>query len=208
MQKKSSTDQNKFFVNNNKALTAAAVAIAAIAFSGCTTTLPRDQATRSEQHADINAKADSTLTRLYEAAPNSESLVSKAKGVLVFPKVLSASFVVGAEHGNGVLRVNGQNQGYYSTSSGSFGLQAGAQSKAIVLLFMTQEALDKFRNSSGWTAGVDATVAVANLGANGSIDTNTAKEPVVGFVMTNAGLVAGVSLQGTKITKVDEKPVQ
>jgi len=112
--------------------------------------------------------------------------------------------VVGAEHGDGVLRVGGQNKGYYSTSSGSFGFQAGAQSKAIILVFKTQEALDKFLASNGWTAGVDATVAVANLSANGSVDLNTLRQPVVGFVMTNAGLMAGVSLEGTKVNRIDE----
>ena len=110
---------------------------------------------------------------------------------------------MGGERGHGVLKVNGQNEGYYTTTSGSIGLQAGAQSKAIVMLFMTAEALEHFRNSNGWTAGADATVAVANIGANGQIDTNTMNEPIIGFVMTNAGLVAGVSLNGTKVEKSD-----
>lgn len=175
----------------------------ALSLAACTTTLPQEHTTPAEQRQDINTSADATLERLYENASESRDLVERAHGVLVFPKVLSASFIVGGEHGNGVLRVNGQNQGYYSTTSGSIGFQAGAQSKAIVLLFMTKEALDHFRNSNGWTAGADATVAVANIGANGRIDTNTLNEPVIGFVMTNAGLVAGVSLNGTKIEKTD-----
>ena len=123
--------------------------------------------------------------------------------MLIFPDVLSGSFIIGAEHGKGVLRVGGANAGYYSTTAGSIGFQAGAQSKAMVLLFMTQGALDKFRNSSGWTVGADATVAVVDIGANGRIDTNTAQQPVVGFVMNNGGLMAGVSLAGTKISKID-----
>lgn len=179
------------------------LAVAGLAFSGCTTTPPKDQASATERRTDINASADATLTRLYEAAPDARTLVDQAKGVLVFPRVLEASFVVGAEHGNGVLRVNGKNEAYYSTTGGSFGFQAGAQSKAIVLLFMTQDALDKFRASNGWTAGADATVAVATIGANGKIDTNTARESVIGFVLTNAGLMAGVSLHGTKINRLE-----
>ena len=127
--------------------------------------------------------------------------MARAKGVLIFPDVLSGSFIIGAEHGKGVLRVGGANAGYYSTTAGSIGFQAGAQSKAMVL-FMTQGALDKFRNSSGWTVA-DATVAVVDIGANGRIDTNTAQQPVVGFVMNNGGLMAGVSLAGTKISKID-----
>jgi len=179
-----------------------AVAFAGLAFSGCTTTAPRNEATATQQRNEINTGADATLTRLYESARDSRSLVQKAAGVLIFPNVISGAFVIGAEHGRGVLRVKGKNAGYYSTSAGSIGFQAGAQSKAIVLLFMTPEALEKFRNSSGWTVGVDATVAIATIGANGSIDTNTMKSPVVGFVLTNAGLMAGVSLEGAKIQKI------
>lgn len=194
--------RKRMSATHRRTLSILAMTVAALAFTGCTTTLPRDQASVAEQHAEINTRATSTLSRLYEAAPSSRSLVSKARGVLVFPKVLSASFVVGAEHGDGVLRTDGRDAGYYSISGGSVGFQAGAQSKAIVLLFMTQAALDKFRSSNGWTAGVDATIAVANIGANGSIDTNTANEEVIGFVMTNAGLMAGVSLEGTKINRI------
>lgn len=196
----------KMSVLHSKTLSILAMTIAGLAFTGCTTTLPKDDASAAQQKAEINTGTSAALDRLYQAAPESRELVANAKGVLVFPKVLSASFVVGGEHGNGVLRTNGNNDGYYSLSGGSIGFQAGVQSKAVVMLFMTQEALDNFRASNGWTAGVDATVAVANIGANGSIDTNTAGEEVIGFVMTNAGLVAGVSLEGSKIQKISEAP--
>lgn len=177
-------------------------ALAVLSLAACTTTLPQEPGTPAEQRQEINLRSDPALERLYTNANEARDLVQRAAGVLVFPRVLSASFVVGGEHGEGVLRVNGQPQGYYSTTSGSIGFQAGAQSKAIVILFMTPEALDHFRNSNGWTAGADATVAVANIGANGRIDSNTLREPIIGFVMTNAGLVAGVSLNGTKIEKL------
>jgi len=185
-------------------LVAVALATSALALTACTTTLPRDHQSGIENREDINTRADAALKRLYDVAPNSRQLVSQAAGVLIFPRVIGASVVVGAEHGDGVLRVKGQNKGYYSTSSGSFGFQLGAQSKAIIFVFKTKEALDKFLASSGWTAGVDATVAVANLSANGSVDLNTLREPVVGFVMTNAGLMAGVSLEGTKVNRIDD----
>ncbi len=194
--------KRKLSISRSKGLAVLAVALASLAFAGCTTTAPKDQATAAQQRNDINTNANTTLSRLYKSTPDARSLVERAKGVLVFPTVLSAGFVIAAEHGNGVLRVNGRNEGYYSTSAGSIGFQAGAQSKAIVLLFMTQEALNKFRNSNGWTVGADATVALANVGANGKIDTNTAQQSVVGFVLTNAGLMAGVSLEGAKIQKV------
>src|SRR5690606_7611201 len=118
-----------------KILVAMAVATAALAVTACTTTLPREQESGIERRDNINERADAALKRLYEVAPNSRELVSQAAGVLVFPRVIGASVVVGAEHGDGVLRVKGQNKGYYSTSSGSFGLQLGAQSKAIILVF-------------------------------------------------------------------------
>lgn len=175
----------------------------AFTLAACTTTLPPDSTTPAQQREEINSRTDAALDRLYDNASESRDLVQRAKGVLVFPRVLGASFVVGGEHGNGVLRADGQNEGYYTMTSGSIGLQAGAQSRAIVMLFMTQEALDHFRNSNGWTVGADATVAVANIGANGRIDTNTMNQPIIGFVMTNAGLVAGVSLNGTKIEKAN-----
>jgi lipid-binding SYLF domain-containing protein len=196
--------KRKMSIKPRSVLTALAIATATLALTACTTTLPREQQTGVERRDNINTRADAALNRLYEVAPNSRELVSNAAGVLIFPRVIGASVVVGAEHGDGVLRVKGQNKGYYSTSSGSFGLQLGAQSKAIVFVFKTQEALDHFLASSGWTAGVDATVAVANLSANGSVDLNTLREPVVGFVMTNAGLMAGVSLEGTKINRIDD----
>lgn len=193
--------KQKLPIFHHKGIAILAVALASLTFAGCTTTAPKDQATATQQRNDINSHADATLTRLYKSSPDARSLVQRAKGVLIFPTVLSAGFVVGGEHGNGVLRIGGRNVGYYSTTAGSIGFQAGAQSKAIVLVFTTQEALDKFRQSNGWTVGADATVAIANIGANGRIDTNTAKRSVVGFVLNNAGLMAGVSLEGTKIQK-------
>ena len=191
-------------VSTSRALRLAALAIvlASTAITGCTTTGWRDKGDPVVERTDINAGVDSTLSRLYDSAPESRQLVARAAGVLVFPSVLSVSFGVGAEHGNGALRVAGKTVGYYDTTAGSVGFQAGAQSKAIVVLFMTPDSLARFQNANGWTAGVDATVAVADVGANGSIDTNTIQQPVVGFVLNNSGLMAGVSLQGSKISKL------
>lgn len=192
-------------VPNSRQMPSAFLAVALlslISLPGCTTTSPRSTGSSAEHRHQIDAGIDATLPRLYEAAPESQQLVSKAAGVLVFPSVLGVSFGVGVEHGDGALRVGNTTAGYYTTTTGSVGLQAGAQSQAIVLLFMTRDALAKFRASSGWTAGVDATVAIANVGANGSIDTATLQAPVVGFVLANAGLMAGVSIEGTKISKM------
>ena len=179
-----------------------ALALAGAGISGCTTTGPTAKADYVAASDQIEANADATLSRLYVASPSSRQLVDRAAGVLIFPSVLSAGLIVGGEHGKGVLRVNGMTVEHYSHTGGSIGLQAGAQTRAEVLLFMTPDALAKFRASKGWTAGADATVAVAHIGANGMIDTETAKQPIVGFVLNNTGLMAGVSLQGAKYSKL------
>jgi lipid-binding SYLF domain-containing protein len=193
-----------FPVLRRAGMAAATIGVAGLLFAGCTTTTPSKSSpsSTSDQRQSLDSAANATLSRLYESSSQAKELVARAKGVLVFPDVLSGSFIIGAEHGKGVLRVGGVNAGYYSTTAGSIGFQAGAQSKAMILLFMTDDALNKFRKSSGWTVGADATVAVANIGANGRIDTNTAQQPIVGFVMNNGGLMAGVSLEGTKISKL------
>ena len=178
---------------------------AALLMSGCTTTpmsgKPKSGAARRQE---IDDGVNATLDRLYSTVQGSHELVNKANGVLVFPSVLAAGFVVGGEYGEGALRVNGKSQGYYSTVTGSLGLQIGAQSKAIIFLFMTQEALDKFVSSDGWTAGVDASVAIITVGANGVLDTRTVTKPVSAIILTNSGLMANLSVEGTKITKLRE----
>ncbi|ORC49470.1 hypothetical protein B2G74_15810 [Burkholderia sp. A27] len=185
--------------------TTAALAFGGLSLAGCTTTGGGKQGTSStdtSKRQSIDASVDGTMSRLYTTVKGSRELVAKARGVLVFPSVLQAGFIVGGQYGEGALRVGGSTVGYYSTATGSFGLQAGAQSKAIVFLFMTQDALDKFRNADGWSVGGDASVALVKMGANGAIDTNTATAPVEVFVMTNAGLMADLSLQGTKVSRL------
>lgn len=181
---------------------AALLAACSLAFVGCTTTKPGTGSTPTSARTAIDADVDAALSKLYNTVPGSRELVSRSAGVLVFPSVISASLGIGAEYGRGALRSGGRTQGYYSTTAGSVGWQAGAQSRAVVYVFTTQDALDKFRASNGWTVGADATVALATVGANGQVDTNTVRQPVVGYVMTNAGLEAGVALQGAKISPV------
>jgi lipid-binding SYLF domain-containing protein len=182
--------------------TAASLAVTGLAVAGCGTTtsstVTRDSTSR---RTEIDTGVDAALTRLYSTVPGSRELVLKANGALVFPNVIAAGLVVGGQYGEGALRVRGKTVDYYSLASVSVGLQIGAQSKAIFFLFMTQEALDKFRKSEGWAVGVDASVAVVKVGANGSVDINSVTGPVVAFVLTNAGLMANLSLEGTKITR-------
>ena len=185
-----------------RGLAIAFAAMVGCGLSACTTTPPAQNEGAGIERADINAKVDAALSKLYETVPSSRDLVRRAKGVVVFPTVLQAGLVIGGEYGKGSLLVKSIPQEYLRLTAGSVGWQAGAQSKAIVLLFMTEDALAAFRRSDGWEVGADATVAVATVGANGDIDTNTAQKPIIGFVMTNAGLMAGISLQGAKIDRV------
>lgn len=182
------------------------IAAATLSLAGCTTTATtsgdNDSSVMSKRNS-INSNVDQALSRLYVAAPGSRELVSKATGVLVFPSVLAAGFVVGGQYGEGALRVGGRTMGYYSTTSASVGLQIGAQSKAIIILFMTQDALDKFRSVKGWSAGADASVAVLKIGANGAIDSNSVRSPVDAFVLSNGGLMANLTLEGTKVNRLD-----
>ncbi|WJF89063.1 YSC84-related protein [Paraburkholderia bonniea] len=184
--------------------TISTLAVGGLALSGCTLTphKPDTGAANPSKRQSIDASVDGTMSRLYSTVKGSRELVSKARGVLVFPSVLQAGFIVGAQYGEGALQVGGSSVGYYSTLSGSVGLQAGAQSKAIIFLFMTQPALDSFRNSDGWAVGGDASVALVKVGVNGAIDTNTASAPVEVIVLTNAGLMGDLSLAGTKVTRL------
>lgn len=183
---------------------AAAVVVGSLTMAACTVTKSDTTSAPRADSTTMNTRVDAALDRLYQTAPGSKELVRNAKGVLVFPSVIGGSFVVGVEHGRGLLRVGGKNASEYSTTGASIGWQAGGQSKAVVYVFNTQEALDKFRNSNGWSVGADATVAAGKVGANGSVDTTSAQAPVTSFVMNNVGLEAGVSLQGAKITKVTQ----
>jgi lipid-binding SYLF domain-containing protein len=182
----------------------AALAFGSLALAGCTTTGKSGEsaATDTSKRQSIDASVDGTMSRLYSTVSGSRELVAKSRGVLVFPSVLQVGFIVGGQYGEGALRVGGSSVGYYSTVSGSFGLQAGAQSKAIIFCFMTQDALDRFRSADGWSVGADASVALVKVGANGAVDTTTATAPVEVFILTNAGLMADVSLAGTKVSKL------
>ncbi|WP_175795768.1 BPSL1445 family SYLF domain-containing lipoprotein [Burkholderia anthina] len=174
-----------------------------LAVSGCTTTGTSNASShQADKRHTIDAGVDSTIARLYTTAKGSRELVGNARGVLVFPSVIAAGFFVGGQYGEGSLRVAGSKVGYYRTTTGSIGLQIGAQSKAIIFLFMTEDALGRFRNSEGWSVGGDASVAVLRVGANGNVDTSTATAPIEAFVLTNNGLMAGVTLEGTKVTRL------
>jgi lipid-binding SYLF domain-containing protein len=169
--------------------------------SGCSTTAP-GRGDPAAQRVSIDAGVDNALETLFRQEPSSRELVTRAKAVLVFPAVLEAGFVFGASRGDGALRVGGRTVSYHRTTSGTFGLQAGAQSTAVFLLFMTDDALARFRNSRGWTTGVDASVTLLTAGANAGVSTSTVQQPVIGYVLSNQGLMAGMTIDGTRITRL------
>jgi lipid-binding SYLF domain-containing protein len=151
---------------------------------------------------EIDAKVDASLAEFHSKVGGGKTLAKSAKGILVFPSVLKAGFWVGGQYGEGALRVNGKTINYYNIVGGSFGFQFGVQSKSIILLFMTSEALSDFRGSEGWEVGLDGSVALADIGAGGAVDSNTLQQPIIGFVFSNKGLMVDVSLKGSKITKI------
>lgn len=188
-------------MNRRTFFSLSAIALASSLAACGTTSTPTEAANKRQK---IDAGVDGALAKLFSSTPGAQAQASKAKGILVFPSVIAAGLVVGGEYGEGALRQGGTSVGYYKTSTASFGLQVGAQSKAVILMFMTQDALDKFKTSDkGWTAGVDGSVAVAKTGANGALDTATTNSPIVGFVLTNSGLMANLSFEGTKISRLD-----
>jgi lipid-binding SYLF domain-containing protein len=160
---------------------------------------------RAASVAEIDAEVNDIMTLFYKEVGSSEELAAKAKAVLTFPSVIKAGFGIGGEYGEGALRVDGKSVDYYSTAAASIGFQIGVQSRAVILMFMTDAALKQFRASDGWEVGVDASVALVKIGAGGSIDTNNIKEPIVGFIFGEKGLMYNLSLEGSKMTKLDKK---
>ena len=154
----------------------------------------------SKEEIDENVKV--ALAEFYEKSVAGKALAEKASGMLVFPKVIKAGFGIGGEYGEGALLIDGKTVDYYSTASASIGFQLGAQQKSQVILFMNDDVLTKFRNSDGWEAGVDGSVAVAEIGAGGDLSTKTAQAPIIGFVFSNKGLMYNLTFEGSKMTKL------
>ena len=152
---------------------------------------------------EIDAEVKEAIANFHKHTSAGKELSRKAAGMLVFPTVVKAGIGIGGEYGEGALRIGGKTVDYYSTASASIGLQLGGQQKTIILVFLQDEALKQFRDSSGWKAGVDGSVALIKVGADGAIDTTTIKDPIVGFVFSQKGLMYNLTLEGSKFTKLD-----
>jgi lipid-binding SYLF domain-containing protein len=153
---------------------------------------------------EIDIEVSAALAKFKAEVLGAEKFMEKAEGVLVFPDVVKAGFGIGGEYGEGALLIKGKTVDYYNTAAASIGFQFGAQFKTVMLIFLKKDALDKFRNSSGWEAGVDGSVALIELGAGKDINTMNLQDPIVGFVFSNKGLMYNLTLEGSKITRLNK----
>jgi len=152
--------------------------------------------------AEIDRDADAALQTLYNTTPLAKMLSEKAVAVLIFPGIVKGGFIVGGQYGDGALRQDGKTIGYYRSVSLSYGLQAGVQSFGYALFFMKAPALDYVKKSQGWEIGVGPSIVVVDQGVAKSLTTTTAKDDIYAFIFSQKGLMAGLGLQGTKITKI------
>jgi len=162
----------------------------------------------AETALQINAKAEKAL-ELFKKKPGAEKFLSEVEGYLVFPSVIKGGFILGGEYGEGVLYVKGIAKEYYSIASGSLGFQMGAQKASYLIAFASQRALENFRQSNGWEAGVDGAITVVDWGVGKDIASLSFEKPIYAFIFNTKGLMGSVSLEGTKFTKIQagETPV-
>jgi lipid-binding SYLF domain-containing protein len=162
-----------------------------------------DAASDRAEMANIDHGVNQALGKLYKTVPGAKEVARHAKGTLVFPAIYKAGFVIGGQYGKGALRIRGKSVAYYNTLGAAFGLLAGGEKRSIVVMFQTKEALQRFRQSDGWDVGADASVTLVEIGANGAIDAATLNKPILVFIFGNTGLMANLSLKGTKISRLD-----
>ncbi|MFT4579785.1 MAG: lipid-binding SYLF domain-containing protein [Nitrospinales bacterium] len=154
---------------------------------------------------EIDVSVDATLDRFMKEVTGADIFMKKSSGVLIFPKVYKAGFGIGGEYGEGALRVGGKTIDYYSTAAASIGFQFGAQAKSIILIFTKRKALEAFKKSDGWEAGVDGSVALIDMGMGDSLDTTNVKDPIVAFIFGQKGLMYNLTLEGSKFSHITPK---
>ena len=181
-------------------LIAILLVLVVLAFAGGTFISPNQSAAATA--AEINRDAKSALEKLYAKSPKAKALGEKAKGILVFPGIAKGGFMVGGQYGEGALLKDGKAAGYYNTVQVSYGLQAGIQKYGYALFLMTDSALKWIDKSDGWEIGTGPTIVVMDAGAAGALTTTTAQSEIYAFFFDQKGLMGGLGLQGTKITKM------
>lgn len=174
-----------------------------VALIGALTLLLTSLSVTAETAAELDRDVDTAYQKLIDSTPAAKELAKVSKGVLVFPSIVKAGLVVGGQYGTGALRIGGKTKGYYNTAAASFGLQAGAQSFGYAMFFMTNSALKYLEESAGWEVGVGPSIVVVDEGIARSLSTSTAKDDVYVFFFNQKGLMAGIGVQGSKITKIE-----
>ncbi|MGE0668972.1 MAG: YSC84-related protein [Sphingomonadales bacterium] len=159
-------------------------------------------AAAEDNTAELEAKSDTALSQLYEKSADATELAKTAKGILVFPSITKGGFIVGGQYGKGVLRQDGKSTGYFSSASGSIGLQAGIESFGYVLMLMSDKAIAQLDAADGWEVGTGPSIVIIDEGAGTSITSRTTKADVYAFVFSQKGLMGGIALQGTKISRL------
>ena len=184
-----------FIANRKFSIVLGTMLLAVLLFSGQTFAATAEE---------IDASADAAMDRFDKQVKDAKEIVRQAKGLLVLPNVKKGALIIGGEYGQGALRIGGKTVAYYSMISGSVGFQIGGQAKDVIIAFMSDDALKKFRESKGWEAGVDGNVALITVGAGESAMTAMSKEPIAAFVFDVKGLMADMSLRGAKFNKLDK----
>lgn len=156
----------------------------------------------ADSAAEIDADVDRALRLLFDSVAGSEELAARARGVLVMPSVIKGGLIVGGSYGEGALRIGGATADYYNVAAASVGYQIGVQETAHALFFMTEPALERFRQSKGWELGADAEFTVPGDGISLNVDSTSAGKPVIAVVFAQDGLLAGASLEGAKYTRI------
>jgi lipid-binding SYLF domain-containing protein len=159
-------------------------------------------AAHAQSAAQLAADGRRALNKLLETEPRSRRFGREARAVLVFPAIIKGGFMFGAETGNGVLLEHGAATAFYNISAASFGLQVGGQAFSYALFFMTSNALDYIHKSDGWALGTGPSVVVVNQGAAAAADSTTLSQDVYAFPFAAKGLMAGVDIKGSKITRI------
>jgi lipid-binding SYLF domain-containing protein len=173
-----------------------------LAFAAFTLVSPNPA--RAASAAEINRDATKVLEKLYKKSGSARALGEKAKAILVFPSITKGGFMVGGQYGEGALMKEGKPIAYYNTVSVSYGLQAGVQTYGYVLFFMTDSAREYLGRSDGWELGTGPSIVIVDEGAAGGISTTSARADVYAFIFNQKGLMGGLGLQGTKITKINK----
>ena len=170
--------------------------------NGCQST-GGSRAGSSMNAAQIDREVNAALAKLYETTPSARTLAQHARGILVFPNVVKAGFIGGAEYGKGAMRKGGRTTGYYNIVAGSYGLQAGVQTFSYAMFFMNDAALASLDRSEGLEVGVGPNIVVLDEGMAKTVTNTTLRDDVYAFVFGQRGLMAGLGLQGSKITRIN-----